>query len=48
MKKKLSYRDKLLELAYIYNVKEIQDYTKKRRKKFNNRSNRTYFKKKIK
>ena len=24
MKKKLSYRDKLLELAYIYNVKEIQ------------------------
>ena len=27
MKKKLSYRDKLLELAYIYNVKEIQDYT---------------------
>ena len=31
MKKKLSYRDKLLELAYIYNVKEIQDYTKSRR-----------------
>ena len=30
MKKKLSYRDKLLELAYIYNVKEIQDYTKRR------------------
>ena len=26
MKKKLSYRDKLLELAYIYSVKEIQDY----------------------
>mgnify|MGYP000742819818 FL=1 len=26
MKKKLSYRDKLLELAYIYNVKEIQEY----------------------
>ena len=23
MKKKLSYRDKLLELAYIYDVKEI-------------------------
>ena len=23
MKKKLSYRDKLLELAYIYNVKEV-------------------------
>jgi Bax protein len=30
MKKKLSYRDKLLELAYIYNVKEIQEYTKRR------------------
>ena len=29
MKKKLSYRDKLLELAYIYDVKEIQDYTKR-------------------
>ena len=29
--KKLSYRDKLLELAYIYNVKEIQDYTKNRK-----------------
>ena len=28
--KKLSYRDKLLELAYIYNVKEIQEYTKKK------------------
>ena len=27
MKKRLSYRDKLLELAYIYNVREIQDYT---------------------
>ena len=26
MKKKLSYRDKLLELANIYSVKEIQDY----------------------
>ena len=34
MKKKLSYRDKLLELAYIYNVKEIQEYTKE--EKFNN------------
>ena len=32
MKKKLSYRDKLLELAYIYSVKEIQDYTKNIRK----------------
>tara|TARA_B100001121_G_scaffold309343_1_gene335867 strand:+ start:1895 stop:3421 length:1527 start_codon:yes stop_codon:yes gene_type:complete len=31
MKKKLSYRDKLLELAYIYNVKEIQDYAKRRK-----------------
>ena len=29
--KKLSYRDKLLELAYIYNVKEIQEYTKRRK-----------------
>ena len=27
----MSYRDKLLELAYIYNVKEIQDYTKNRK-----------------
>ena len=24
--KKLSYRDKLVELAYIYDVKEIKDY----------------------
>ena len=31
MKKKLSYRDKLIELAYIYNVKEIQDYVKRRK-----------------
>ena len=31
MKKKLSYRDKLLELAYIYSVKEIQDYAKNRK-----------------
>ena len=31
MKKKLSYRDKLLELAYIYNVKEIQDYTRNKK-----------------
>ena len=29
--KKLSYRDKLLELAYIYNVKEIQEYVKRRK-----------------
>ena len=32
MKKKLSYRDKLLELAYIYNVREIQDYVKSKKK----------------
>ena len=31
MQKKLSYRDKLLELAYIYNVKEIQEYVKNRK-----------------
>ena len=31
MKKKLSYRDKLLELSRIYNVKEIQDYIKRRK-----------------
>ena len=31
MKKKLNYRDKLLELAYIYNVKEIKDYIKSRK-----------------
>ena len=31
MKKKLSYRDKLLELAKIYNVKEIQDYIKSKK-----------------
>ncbi|MDC1092534.1 glucosaminidase domain-containing protein [Pelagibacteraceae bacterium] len=31
MKKKLSYRDKLLELAYIYNVKDIKDYIKNRK-----------------
>ena len=29
--KKLSYKYKLLELAYIYNVKEIQDYAKRRK-----------------
>ncbi len=29
MKKRLSYRDQLLELSNIYNVKEIQDYIKK-------------------
>ena len=31
MKKKLSYRDKLLELAYIYDVKEIKEYIKRRK-----------------
>jgi Bax protein len=31
MKKKLSYRDKLLELAYIYNVREIKEYIKNRK-----------------
>ena len=31
MKKKLSYRDKLLELANIYDVKEIKDYVKSRK-----------------
>jgi len=34
MKKKLSYRDKLVELAYIYDVTEIKDY-------LNNRKNLT-------
>ena len=29
--KKLSYRDKLIELAYIYDVKEIKDYVKSRK-----------------
>ena len=31
MKKKLSYRDQLLELAKIYSVKEVQDYIKNRK-----------------
>ena len=31
MKKKLSYRDKLVELAYIYDVIEIKDYEKSRK-----------------
>ena len=31
MKKKLSYRDKLVELAYIYDVKEIKEYEKSRK-----------------
>ena len=31
MKKKLTYRDKLLELANIYDVKEVHDYIKRRK-----------------
>ena len=31
MKKRVSYRDKLIELAQIYGVKEIQDYIKRRK-----------------
>ena len=31
MKKKLTYREKLLELAKIYNVKEVQDYIGRRK-----------------
>ena len=31
MKKKLSYRDKLIELAYIYDVREIKEYVKSRK-----------------
>ena len=31
MKKKFSYRDQLLELAYIYDVKEIKEYEKRRK-----------------
>ena len=31
MKKKLSYRDKLLELAHIYDVKEIKDYLRSKK-----------------
>ena len=31
MKKKLSYRDQLIELAQIYDVKEIKDYEKRRK-----------------
>ena len=30
MKKNLSYRDKLIELAQIYNVKEVQDYIRRK------------------
>ena len=31
MKKRLTYRDKLLELAKIYNVREVQEYIKRRK-----------------
>jgi Bax protein len=31
MKKKLTYRDKLVELAYIYDVREIKEYEKSRK-----------------
>jgi Bax protein len=31
MKKKLSYREKLIELAYIYDVKEIKEYVSSRK-----------------
>jgi len=31
MKKKLSYRDQLIELAQIYDVKEIKDYVRRRK-----------------
>ena len=44
MKKNSSYRDKLLELAQIYKISEIQNYIK-RKKKSNHPANRAYFKK---
>ena len=31
MKKRLTYRDQLLELAKIYNVREVQEYIKRRK-----------------
>ena len=31
MKKKLTYRDQLIELAHIYDVKEIKDYVRRRK-----------------
>ena len=31
MKKNLSYKDKLIELAQIYDVKEVKDYVKRRK-----------------
>jgi len=42
MKKKLSYRDKLLELAYIYNVKEIFDIESMRNKSYKKTSTKKY------
>ena len=33
MKKKLSYRDKLIELAYIYDVKEMEKRMREQQKK---------------
>ena len=31
MKKNLSYKEQLIELAQIYDVKEIKDYVKRRK-----------------
>ena len=31
MKKKLTYRDKLIELAKIYGVREVQDYIRNKK-----------------
>ena len=31
MKKNLSYREKLLELSYIYRINEIKDYIKRKK-----------------
>ena len=31
MKKKLTYRDQLIELAEIYGVKEVQDYIRNKK-----------------
>ena len=45
MKKNISYRDKLLELAHIYKISEIQNYIKRKKKPYYI-SNRTHFKEK--
>ena len=42
MKKKLTYRDQLLELSNIYNVKEVQDYIRRRKKAVDRDSNRLF------